>query len=75
MRRITNACLEQTLFFSVKEKINPAADRETIYQEFEHYKKQMDHKHMKCRILSREEQGDGTLMVKIRRQYNHYLGR
>ena len=70
MKRITNACLEQTLLFSLKEHIDPNVDRETVRQEYEHYKKQMEHKRMRYEILSEEEQPDGTL--RVRRQYNNY---
>lgn len=72
MKRITNACLEQTLLFTLKERISPEADGETVRQEYEHYKKQMEHKRMRYTILSEETQTDGALRVKIKRQYNNY---
>ena len=72
MKRITSACLEQTLLFSLKEHVSPEADRESVRQEYEHYKKQMDHKRVRYEILAEEEQGDGTLRVRVKRQYNNY---
>lgn len=72
MKRITNACLEQTLLFSLKDHESPAADRVAIRQEYEHYKNQMLRKRMKFEILAEEDQPDGTLLVRIRRQYNNY---
>ena len=72
MKRIDNACLEQTLLFSVREHISREADRKANYQEYAQYKQQMEQKRMKYQVLSEEEKADGSLVVKVRRQYNTY---
>lgn len=72
MKRIASACLMQTLLFSPKERVSPEVDRASVRQEYEHYKKQMDHKRMRYEILSEEERPDGTLLVRAKRQYNNY---
>ncbi|MBE5783139.1 MAG: hypothetical protein E7329_07500 [Clostridiales bacterium] len=72
MKRIENACLEQTLLFSVHEHISLEADREANHQEYAQYKRQMDQKRMKYQVLAEEENADGSLLVKVRRQYNTY---
>lgn len=72
MKRIENACLEQTLLFSQKEKMNPDADLRINRQEFSAYKLQMDGKRMAYQVLAEEEMEDGSLRIRIRRQYNTY---
>ena len=72
MKRIIDACLEQTLHFSLKEQISPEEDRRAVRQEYEHYQYQMQKKRMQYEILSEEEQADGSLIVRIKRQYNNY---
>ena len=41
-------------------------------QEYEHYQYQMQKKRMQYEILSEEEQADGSLIVRLKRQYNNY---
>lgn len=72
MKRIQNACLEQTIVFSVRESFGIEEDRRINREELAHYKMQMAKKHVRYEILSEEECQDGALKVKIRRQYNQY---
>ena len=65
MRRITSACLLQTMRFDTMNDANPD-------QEFEIYCKKLDMKHVKYNIESSEKQPDGSLIVKVRKQYNTY---
>jgi len=72
MKRIENACLEQTLVFSLKDKGEPDRDREWICQEYHHYKRQLEKKKIAYQVLAEEALPDGTLRIRIRKQYNHY---
>lgn len=68
MKRIKFACLEQTLHFFVQD----ATALRTAKDEFEMYKKNLDRNKTVYKILSEEEQPDGSLMVKLKKQYNSY---
>ncbi|MBE5786813.1 MAG: hypothetical protein E7324_04650 [Clostridiales bacterium] len=72
MKRIANACLEQTLVFSLKEKISPEADRKNLELEVNHYLRQLAKRSICYQLLMREEQDDGSIRLKIRKQYNNY---
>jgi len=59
MKRIITACLEQTI------KFEPKSD-------FENYKNDLDSKNVKYVILEAKEEGQDTVVVKLKRQYNSY---
>ena len=65
MRRITSACLLQTMRFDNLNGENPE-------QELEMYCKKLDMKRTKYVIEEKKVQPGGALLVKIRRQYNQY---
>lgn len=65
MRRITSACLMQTLRFEANGELTPE-------QEFEVYCRRLDQKHTKYVIDEKVQNLDGTLQVKLRKQYNSY---
>lgn len=72
MKRIQNACLLQTIRFQLRdgsESANPAAD---VQAEVAHYKEQLKRSYTKYQIDSEEVQPDGSVIVKIRKQYNNY---
>ncbi len=68
MKRIKHACLEQTLHFYVQDStaIRSAKD------EFEIYKKGLERNKTAFKVLSEETQPDGSLIVKLKKQYNSY---
>lgn len=68
MKRIKSACLEQTLHFYVQD----ATAIRTAKDEFEMYKKGLDRNQTAYKILSEEAQPDGSLIVKLKKQYNSY---
>ena len=73
MKRVQSACLEQTVHFQLKEDvIGHAAALRAVAEEVEQYKAQMDRKHVKHKILEETTQPDGSILVKIKRQYNNY---
>lgn len=65
MRRITSACLLQTMRFDNLNGENPE-------QELEMYCKKLDMKRTKYVIEEKTVQPGGALLVKIRRQNNQY---
>lgn len=65
MRRITSACLLQTMRFDTLNDVTPE-------QEFEIYCKKLEKKGTKYVIESKETESDGAIVVKIRKQYNAY---
>ena len=68
MKRIKFACLEQTIHFYVQD----ATAIRTAKDEFEMYKKGLERNKTTYKILSEEPQSDGSLIVKLKKQYNSY---
>ena len=70
MKRIQSACICQTLHFSLKE---PLSYEETLKQtryEVQHYQSTLDQSHVQYRILEENIQPDGSIIVKVIKQYN-----
>ena len=70
MKRIQSACICQTLHFSLKE---PLSYEETLKQtryEVQHYQSTLDRSHVQYRILEENIQPDGSIIVKVIKQYN-----
>lgn len=65
MRRIASACLLQTMTFDTANDANPE-------QEFQFFCNKLDKKHTKYVIEDKKKEADGSLVVKIRKQYNNY---
>lgn len=65
MRRITSACLLQTMRFDTLNGEDPA-------QELEMFCKKLDMKKTKYIIEEKTSEPGRALLVKIRRQYNQY---
>lgn len=59
MKRIIDACLEQTIKFEPKE-------------DYEKYKKDLERKNTKYRILEERADGEDSVIIKIKKQYNSY---
>jgi len=72
MKRIKAACLEQTVCFMLKEDLPHAEAVRYVQAEYEHYLAQMDRNRTQYRILEKTEQPDGSLLVKLKKQYNSY---
>ncbi|MGN0135585.1 hypothetical protein [Anaerotignum sp.] len=68
MKRIKYACLEQTLHFFVQD----SSALRTPKDEFELYKKGLERNKTAYKVLSEETQPDGSLIVKLKKQYNTY---
>lgn len=72
MKRIKAECLEQTLHFLLKERLSPEAGKQQVQQEYAAYKAQMDRRGTRYKILEENEQPDGSLMIKLKRQNNYH---
>ena len=72
MKRVKAACILQTLVFSQKEDCG--FTREQILnmnrQEVSRYKANLDRTHTRYQIVSQEEQADGSIVLRVRKQYN-----
>ncbi len=70
MKRIKAACICQTLHFMLKEDAEHQWAVNQVKQEVEHYKKGLERNHTKYRIVEETPQPDGSVMLKIIKQYN-----
>ena len=79
MKRVKAACICQTLHFMLKDDLGHDYAVKLVQEEVETYKASLDKSRTKYRIVSEETQSDGSVMIKIIKQYNtspvgDYLG-
>ena len=79
MKRIKAACICQTLHFMLKDDIAHSLAERMVKEEVQQYKKRMENSRIKYRILEETEQEDGSVIMKVVKQYNQspvgeYLG-
>ena len=72
MKRIQSACLEQTIRFVMKDDIPREEARQMVQAEYRHYLEQMDRNRTGYKVLEELPQADGSLIVRMKRQYNNY---
>ena len=72
MKRIKAACIRQTLIFSQKEGSGFSPERclELNREEADRYKADLDRAHTRYRIDSETENPDGSIVIRIRKEYN-----
>ena len=70
MKRIKAACLEQTIHFQLKDGISSEFNKQQVRQEYETYKLQLDRHRTQYKIIEETEQPDGSLIIKIKKQFN-----
>ena len=72
MKRVQAACILQTLLFMQKEDcgLSKKSIIEANRREFDSYKQKMEKARTRYQIVSQEEQEDGSLVVRVRKQYN-----
>ena len=72
MKRVKAACVLQTLVFLQKD--DAYLSRETVLEtnrrEVERYIQGLERTHTRYQIVSKEEQDDGSIIVRVRKQYN-----
>ena len=71
MKRIKAACIEKTLHFMLKEDLSHSAAVAAVKAEVQHYKAQLERTRTKYKILDEETQPDGSIIIKIKMQYNN----
>lgn len=70
MKRIKAACICQTLHFMLKEDLGHAYAMKQVRDEVTHYKQSLERKHTQYKIVEETEQPDGSIIIKIIKQYN-----
>lgn len=79
MKRIQAACICQTLHFQLKDGISNEYNIRAVQEEVKHYKDSLNRNRTKYKIEEESTQPDGSVILKIRKQYNmspvgDYLG-
>ena len=72
MKRIKAACLEQTIHFMLKDDLAHEEAVQAVQAEYAHYIAQLERNRTIYRILEKTELKDGSLLVKLKKQYNNY---
>lgn len=70
MKRIKSACICQTIHFMLKDGISNDLNKSLVAAEVETYKKTLDRNGTQYRIVDETVQPDGSVIVKVIKQYN-----
>lgn len=72
MKRVKAACILQTLVFMQKEDcgLSQEAILNLNRTEVSRYKQSLERTRTRYQIVSEEEQSDGSILVRVRKQYN-----
>lgn len=70
MKRIKAACICQTLHFQLKEDLGHTEAVKQVQDEVERYKTGLVRNQTVHKILFEEAQSDGSILMKIIKQYN-----
>lgn len=70
MKRVKAACICQTLHFLLKDGIDHNDAVALVRREVEHYRMRMEENRIKYKIVEEQEQPDGSIIIKVIRQYN-----
>lgn len=70
MKRVKAACICQTLHFMLKDDLGHDYAVKLVKEEVEKYEASLDKNRTKYKIVSEETQSDGSVMIKIIKQYN-----
>ena len=72
MKRIQAACIYQTLLFSQKPDTGYTREQalDINRREVEHYKHQLERAKTRYQITDQKEQEDGSILIRVRKQYN-----
>ncbi len=73
MKRVKAACILQTLVFSQKPDLGFSKEHtlEVNREEVEHYKSMLERAKTRYQFDSVQEQEDGSIIVRVRKQYNY----
>lgn len=70
MKRVKAACICQTLHFMLKEDTEHDYAVRLVNDEVENYKKSLERNCTKFKIVDEAVQSDGSVIIKIIKQYN-----
>ena len=70
MKRVKAACLEQTLHFELKEELGHASAVRAVKEEYDNYRRQLERRRTKYRIVSETTLPDDSILVQVRKQVN-----
>ena len=70
MKRVKAACICQTLHFLLKDDVSVDYAKKLVKDDVEQYKRTLERNHTQYRIVEETEQPDGSVMVKVIKQYN-----
>ncbi len=70
MKRIQSACICQTLHFMLKEDVAHDYAVQLVKEEVEKYIKTLERNRTIYKIVEQTEQPDGSIVIKIIKQYN-----
>ena len=70
MKRVKAACICQTLHFMLKDDLGHDYAVKLVKEEVEKYKASLNKNRTQYKIVSEETQSDGSIMIKIIKQYN-----
>lgn len=71
MKKVKFACICQTLHFMLKEDTPHECAVKLEKEEVAHYKAQFEKNHTQYKIIEESEQNDGSIIVKLVKQYNN----
>lgn len=69
-KRVKAACICQTLHFMLKEDVGHDYAVQLVKEEVAQYKKTLERNRTQYRIVEETEQPDGSILVKVIKQYN-----
>ena len=72
MKRVKAACILQTLVFAQKNDCGLTREQQlkANHDDVNRYKSQMDRTRTRYQITEETEQSDGSVLVRVRKQYN-----
>lgn len=72
MKRVQAACILQTLVFQQKDETYLSKEKKIALnkEEIEKYKSSLEKNKTRYQIVEEKEQEDGSILVRVRKQYN-----
>lgn len=70
MKRVKAACICQTLHFMLKEDVGHDYAVKLVKEEVVQYQKSLERNHTQYKIVEQTEQQDGSIIIKVIKQYN-----
>lgn len=70
MRRVKFACLQQTMHFTLRDTLSPDDTERICRAEYDQYRLDLERKHIAYKIDEETIQPDGSIIIRIKKQYN-----